>query len=157
MLFLRRVSLAADTKVPNAVTMVVEREDHTLGNILRMQLLEDREVLFSGYRVQHPLEPAIQVKVQTKSDNPGPVQAVDHALSTLSSRREILSRHRAARFLGDATTSGIAPRSDFALRGVVSGVFATDDRGVVVALLPPTLIAPPPEVRTSRALSGRAM
>ena len=77
-----------------------------------------------------------------------------HALIT---RVEILSRHRAARFLGDATTSGIAPRSDFALRGVVSGVFATDDRGVVVALLPPTLIAPPPEVRKSRALSGRAM
>ena len=53
--------------------------------------------------------------------------------------------------MGDATTSGLAPRSDFALLGVVSGVFATDDRGVVVALLPPTLIAPPPETRTSRA------
>lgn len=59
--------------------------------------------------------------------------------------------------MGDATTSGLAPRSDFALLGVVSGVFATDDRGVVVALLPPTLIAPPPETRTSRALSGRML
>jgi len=63
--------------------------------------------------------------------------------------------HRATRLLpGDATASGFAPSDlDLALRGVVSGVFATDDRGVVVALLPPTLIAAPPE---TRALSGRA-
>eukprot|EP00965_Chrysotila_dentata_P195311 6176915-Pleurochrysis_carterae.AAC.3 len=39
------------------------------------QLLEDDQVLFSGYRVPHPLEPAIQVKIQTRSQNPGPVQA----------------------------------------------------------------------------------
>jgi DNA-directed RNA polymerase II subunit RPB11 len=80
---LPRVTITPDTKVPNAATLVIEREDHTLGNILRMQLLEDKEVSFSGYRVQHPLEPAIQVKVQTKSDNPGPVKAVEDALGHL--------------------------------------------------------------------------
>lgn len=78
-----RVSIMPDTKIPNAATLVVEREDHTLGNILRMQLLEDKEVLFSGYRVQHPLEPAIQIKVQTKSENPGPVKAVEDSLGLL--------------------------------------------------------------------------
>jgi DNA-directed RNA polymerase II subunit RPB11 len=41
-------------------------------------------VLFSGYRVPHPLEPAIQCKVQTRSDNPGPTQAVTRALDSLS-------------------------------------------------------------------------
>ena len=40
-------------------------------------------MLFSGYRVQHPLEPAIQCKIQTRSDNPGPAQAVQTALSSL--------------------------------------------------------------------------
>jgi len=75
--------ITPDTKVQNAVTMVVEREDHTLGNMLRMQLLEDRDVLFSGYRVPHPLEPAIQVKVQTGSEIPGPTQAVEAALGSL--------------------------------------------------------------------------
>jgi len=44
------------------------------------QLLEDREVTFSGYRVPHPLEPAIQVKVQTRSEDPGPVDAVRNRL-----------------------------------------------------------------------------
>lgn len=31
-----RVSIAPETKIPNAATFVIEREDHTLGNILRM-------------------------------------------------------------------------------------------------------------------------
>ena len=31
-----RVSITNDTKVANAATLVIEREDHTLGNILRM-------------------------------------------------------------------------------------------------------------------------
>ena len=32
----RRVTITPDTKVPNAATLVIEREDHTLGNMLRM-------------------------------------------------------------------------------------------------------------------------
>ena len=150
----RRVTIAPDTKVPNAMTMVVEREDHTLGNILRMwvahhhctisprhfatatacrhcmsahmsprntpqhhitpqlyarltsaaacrgrQLLEDKEVLFSGYRVPHPLEPAIQVKVQTRSDNPGPVQAVHTAIDNLKSELDEFTQRFQVRLL----------------------------------------------------------
>ena len=47
---------------------------------------------FGGYRVQHPLEPSIQVKVQTKSDNPGPAQAVEMALSTLEKEFETMEK-----------------------------------------------------------------
>ena len=49
-------------------------------------------MLFGGYRVQHPLEPAIQIKVQTKSENPGPVQAVDGALGTLEKELETIEK-----------------------------------------------------------------
>ena len=55
-------------------------------------MLDDSEVTFAGYRIQHPLEPAIQVKVQTRSDNPGPVQAVDSALSTLEKELTIFDK-----------------------------------------------------------------
>lgn len=75
-----KVSCIPDQKVPNAMTFMIQREDHTLGNTLRMTLLEDENILFCGYRVPHPLEPAIQVKVQTRSADPGPVQAVQSAL-----------------------------------------------------------------------------
>ena len=121
----RRVTISPDTRVPNAATLVIEREDHTLGNMLRMrashyrtntaaaavktaprsntlthtasrrarrQLLEDTEVTFGGYRVQHPLEPSIQVKVQTRSENPGPVQAVEEALGSLLKEVEVMEK-----------------------------------------------------------------
>ena len=58
----------------------------------RRQLLENREVLFSGYRVPHPLEPAIQMKVQTRSENPGPVQAVEEALGSLLKEVEVMEK-----------------------------------------------------------------
>ncbi|OZJ06604.1 hypothetical protein BZG36_00438 [Bifiguratus adelaidae] len=61
----KKVSMTPDTKLPNAATFTIEREDHTLGNLLRMQLLKDPRVLFAGYKVPHPLEHNFIIKVQT--------------------------------------------------------------------------------------------
>ena len=105
---MRRVTITPDTKLPNAATFIIEREDHTLGNILRMQLLEDKEVHFSGYRVQHPLEPAIQVKVQTRSENPGPVKAIEDSLGLLL--KELGTIEKAFRHELEAKASG-APKA----------------------------------------------
>ena len=79
----QKVSCQKDTKAPSSMIFVIEREDHTVGNMLRMQLLQDANVLFSGYRVPHPLEPAIQLKVQTRSEKCTPAQAVLKAIGTL--------------------------------------------------------------------------
>ena len=78
-----KVVVIKDTKVPSAAMFVIEREDHTLGHMMRTQLLEDPNVLFGGYRVPHPLEPAIQIKVQTRIDGPNPAQAFHSSLDTL--------------------------------------------------------------------------
>ncbi|CAO3579923.1 unnamed protein product [Absidia cylindrospora] len=43
----------------------IEREDHTLANMLRAQLLKDPRVLFAGYKVPHPLEHNFLIKIQT--------------------------------------------------------------------------------------------
>lgn len=43
-------------------------EDHTLGNIIRHQLLRDKAVKFAGYRKPHPLENRIEIKCQTNDD-----------------------------------------------------------------------------------------
>lgn len=58
------------------------REDHTLGNILRLKLLENEQVLFAGYRVEHPLDRHMNVRVQTVRDIT-PRDAVEHALLEL--------------------------------------------------------------------------
>ena len=56
-------------KMPNAANFIVNKEDHTLGNIIRMRLLEDKHVLFAGYKIPHPLEHHIEVKIQTTEDS----------------------------------------------------------------------------------------
>ncbi|KAJ3336577.1 DNA-directed RNA polymerase II subunit RPB11-b1 [Gonapodya sp. JEL0774] len=60
-----RVIVTRDTKIPNAATFTIYTEDHTVGNVLRQQLLRNPRVLFAGYRVPHPLEPKVEIKVQT--------------------------------------------------------------------------------------------
>ena len=51
-----KVSVEKDSKIKNALSITVEREDHTIGNLVRYQLHRDPEVLFAGYKVEHPLE-----------------------------------------------------------------------------------------------------
>jgi DNA-directed RNA polymerase II subunit RPB11 len=96
-----KVSFEKDTKIPNAVTFTIRKEDHTLGNLLRMQLLRDPAVSFAAYKVPHPLEPQIVVKVQTK-ENKDPVITTTTALTALENEfaemraklEEQLQRHR---------------------------------------------------------------
>jgi DNA-directed RNA polymerase II subunit RPB11 len=78
----KKLEIRKDTKIPNAATLIIQREDHTLGNLLRAQLLAHKSVLFAGYRVPHPLVPEIEVRVQTKKES-NPAKAVGDALNTL--------------------------------------------------------------------------
>ena len=39
-----KLTYTADTKIPNAGNFKILKEDHTLGNLVRMQLLQDRQV-----------------------------------------------------------------------------------------------------------------
>ncbi|KAJ3192123.1 mitochondrial aspartate-glutamate transporter agc1 [Irineochytrium annulatum] len=81
-----KVEMTMDSKIPNAATFTILKEDHTLGNSLRMQLLKNPKVLFSGYKVcffaltpllrayvltvkvPHPLEHTFIIKIQTTPD-----------------------------------------------------------------------------------------
>ncbi|CDW87300.1 dna-directed rna polymerase ii subunit rpb11-like isoform x1 [Stylonychia lemnae] len=57
-----------DSKIRNHATITIQQEDHTIGNIIRMQLLKDPRVRFSGYRKPHPLENKVEIKVQTNGE-----------------------------------------------------------------------------------------
>ncbi|CAK5273831.1 unnamed protein product, partial [Mycena citricolor] len=59
------LDVAEDTKIPNAATFTILKEDHTLANMLRAQLLSEPSVLFAGYKVAHPLTPQFIIKIQT--------------------------------------------------------------------------------------------
>ncbi|BGP32077.1 DNA-directed RNA polymerase II core subunit [Rhodotorula toruloides] len=77
-----KVEVVEDTKIPNAATLTINKEDHTLANMLRSQLLLFPYVQFAGYKVPHPLEPRVVLKVQTDGSRT-PLVAVQEAINTL--------------------------------------------------------------------------
>ncbi|XP_006890815.1 PREDICTED: DNA-directed RNA polymerase II subunit RPB11-like [Elephantulus edwardii] len=79
----------SDTKVPNACLFTINKEDHTLGNIIKSQLLKDPQVLFAGYKVPHPLEHKIIIRVQTTPDY-SPQEAFTNAITDLISELSLL-------------------------------------------------------------------
>ncbi|KAK9154877.1 hypothetical protein Sjap_002357 [Stephania japonica] len=78
----KKVSYERDTKIINAASFTIEREDHTVGNILRMQLHRDPHVLFAGYKLPHPLQYKIIVRIHTTSQS-SPMQAYNQAITDL--------------------------------------------------------------------------
>ncbi|KAG8216786.1 DNA-directed RNA polymerase [Butyriboletus roseoflavus] len=89
------VEVTEDTKIPNAATFKVVKQDHTLGNMLRAQVLSMPQVLFAGYRVPHPLHPHFLLKIQTDGTiTPQAVleQACTKLIATLSSLEARLKR-----------------------------------------------------------------
>ena len=52
----KKITREQDTKVPNAAIFTLNKEDHTLGNMIRHQLLKDPNVIFSGYKNPSPFE-----------------------------------------------------------------------------------------------------
>ena len=97
---LYRVEVTEDTKIPNAATIKVVKQDHTLANMIRgcvhssllsllsraspfsSQLLSMPQVLFAGYKVPHPLHPYFLVKVQTDGTIT-PTSALEQACTKL--------------------------------------------------------------------------
>nr|KYP67938.1 DNA-directed RNA polymerase II subunit RPB11 [Cajanus cajan] len=78
----KKVSYERDTKIINAASFTIEREEHTIGNILRMQLHRDPNVLFAGYKLPHPLQYKIIVRIHTTSQS-SPMQAYNQSINDL--------------------------------------------------------------------------
>jgi len=86
----KKVLKEVDTKVPNAAIYTINKEDHTLGNMIRMQLLKDPNVLFAGYKNPHPLEHKVVLRIQTASTAYTPHDAFMHAITDLISELSLL-------------------------------------------------------------------
>ncbi|RWS31224.1 RNA polymerases L-like protein [Leptotrombidium deliense] len=85
----KKVVIEKDTKVPQAAMFTVNKEDHTLGNMIRMQLLKDPQVIFAGYKVPHPLEHKFILRIQTTADYT-PQEALMNAITDLMSELSLL-------------------------------------------------------------------
>ncbi|KAK4500118.1 hypothetical protein PRZ48_008304 [Zasmidium cellare] len=64
----KKVEVEPETRVPNAAMFTFNKEDHTLGNLLRAKLVKSQHVLFAGYQVPHPLFATFKLRVQTDGE-----------------------------------------------------------------------------------------
>nr|XP_016853500.1 PREDICTED: DNA-directed RNA polymerase II subunit RPB11-a isoform X2 [Anolis carolinensis] len=71
----KKIAINKNTKVPNACLFTINKEDHTLGNVIKLQL--------------HPLEHKIIIWVQTTPDY-SPQEAFTDAITDLISELSIL-------------------------------------------------------------------
>ncbi|RIB14187.1 DNA-directed RNA polymerase, partial [Gigaspora rosea] len=61
----KKMTITPDPKVENVATFEILKKDLTMGNLIRFKLLEEPQVIFAGYKVPHPLEHNVILKVQT--------------------------------------------------------------------------------------------
>ena len=71
----RRKTSNPITGSPNTAIFTINKEDHTIGNLLRASLAKNDDVLFVGYKVPHPLVASVELRVQT-NENTTPKDAV---------------------------------------------------------------------------------
>eukprot|EP01066_Platyproteum_vivax_P000829 Platyproteum_vivax@DN10922_c0_g1_i1.p1 len=84
-----RVEYTPDQKLPYTGYFTIWLEDHSVGNLIRTRLLEsEKDVRFAGYKVPHPLENKLLLRVQTRSIDPREI--TDHALTSLRKEVEAL-------------------------------------------------------------------
>lgn len=69
------VSYVKDNRKQNCGTFILSKEDHTIGNLVRSRLVEDKNVRFAGYRVPHPLINECHVRIET-IDKSNPRQVI---------------------------------------------------------------------------------
>ncbi|XP_954747.1 DNA-directed RNA polymerase II, putative [Theileria annulata] len=88
---LKKVEWIPDTRFPLCGTFIVHLEDHTFGSLIRTKLSKDDRVTFVGYRMPHPLENKLEIRIRTKTDNPFTVilSAITNIRNNLSHLRNI--------------------------------------------------------------------
>ena len=71
-------------------TFAFYEEDHTLGNLLRNQIVKNKNVEFCAYSVPHPSEPICNVRVQCAEGKTDSHSALRHGLKRISKMCDVL-------------------------------------------------------------------
>lgn len=86
----RKVVIKED-KINNSIEMSIRNETHTLGNALCSELQRMEHVSFAAYKIPHPLQNILKIKVVVKEEmDEHPVEVVKSALQRLVGECETL-------------------------------------------------------------------
>lgn len=83
----KSLKILRDKKVPNSIELIIEGETHTLANLLTEKLLNDERCVYSAYKVLHPLEEKVNIKV-TASKGCDVILLVTETLQSMSNEIE---------------------------------------------------------------------
>ncbi|KAL7422299.1 DNA-directed RNA polymerase II core subunit [Cryptotrichosporon argae] len=128
------LTITEDAKLANAATIELKPADHTLGNMLRAQLLLDPTVLFAGYKLPHPLENIISLKIQT-DERSNPADALKRACTlliqqTVAVKQQFADQARNVQIMGADLGAGAgAAAGAGALGGGIGGGIAAGPQG----------------------------
>lgn len=87
----KRATIIEDPRLPNAATILLHKEDHTLGNMLRHSVLQQPGIRFCGYRIPHPLEPDAELRIQTDGKDTPTIalkKACENVIATTTKTKE---------------------------------------------------------------------
>ena len=76
----------------NSYLFTVYHEDHTIGNLITSQLLTEDRVLFAGYRIEHPLQDMIKIRVTVSDNVDRPGDMFRNAISDLCDNLTLLDQ-----------------------------------------------------------------
>ena len=79
----KKVIIQPEEKLQNTCLFIINEEDHTFGNVVKMMLLRNPKIRYVAYRKPHPLENKIEIKIQTNGDI-SPLEAFQEALKNLN-------------------------------------------------------------------------
>lgn len=92
---------------------MIQREDHTVGDPLVMQLHEDSNVAFAAYKIPHPLEHRLQIKVKTNRRST-PEGAYNDAITCLTTEIKSIKEQFQERVVEMCGHADFAPHEKYA-------------------------------------------
>lgn len=90
--------------VPNTAIFTFNKEDHTLGNLLSQRLLKYEYIVFSAYKVPHPLFATFELRVQTDGSIT-PKEAIIRACKDIVQDLHVLNSSFQTEWLGKKIVS----------------------------------------------------
>ncbi len=60
-----KIQLLNQSDDKRSATFIIEKEDHTIGNLLRFILMKDLRVEYAAYSIPHPSDELIHLRIQS--------------------------------------------------------------------------------------------
>ena len=76
----------------------IPKEDHTLGNLIKEELLDHDEVIYAGYKMTHPLEHTLLLKVKT-NDSTTPKKEIIRSINKIETDIDIIRKKLNTKFV----------------------------------------------------------